>query len=150
MTGHRTHSFLCWLIQKQRPVTWLATVPHLAPPTLLSTMKCKTKWQNARPRLPILRLTQCPMFFLEGWSLFWYRLIGAIPPGGITGLRIKGGKCFHKMRKRNSECVKPSPVGFRNTHSRTKIFSVKDTILYWTKRWEIMVFMLLAVSFKGH
>ena len=148
MTGHRTHSFLCWF---KSSAPWhdlqLCHILHLR--LFFQPWNVKPNDKIARPRLPILRLTQCLMFFLEG-SLFWYRLIGAIPPGGITGLRIKGGKCFHKMRKRNSECVKPSPVGFRNTHSRTKIFSVKDTILYWTKRWEIMVFMLLAVSFKGH
>ena len=53
-----------------------------------------------------------PMFFLER-SLFWYRLIGAIPPRGDKRIKDQGGNVFPQNEERKS----PVPIyeGFRNT-----------------------------------
>ena len=148
MTGHRTHSFLCWF---KSSAPWhdlqLCHILHLR--LFFQLWNVKPNDKIARPRPPILRL----MFFLGGGLCFGIGLLVPSHRGGITGLRIKGESVSTKWEKDILSVwsqVQWHKLGFRNTHSRTKIFSVKDTILYWTKRWEIMVFMLLAVSFKGH
>ena len=97
-----SNSFLPLLIQRHRGVTLLAVgvssyscLFQLGIRPNHKSMYCKGKTLSL---LCDITFNAWPMFFLER-SLFWYRLIGAIPPRGITGLRIKGGKRFHKMRK---------------------------------------------------
>ena len=93
-----SNSFLPLLIQRHRGVTLLAVGASSCICLFqlrIKPMYCKSKTLSL---LCDITFNARPMFFLER-SLFWYRLIGAIRPRGITGLRIKGEMCFHKMRK---------------------------------------------------
>ena len=62
-------------------------------------MKCKTKWQNCPTPTSYITFNPMPDVFFGRGLCFGIGLLVPSHQGGITGLRIKGGKRFHKMRK---------------------------------------------------
>ena len=55
-----------------------------------------------------------PMFFLER-SLFWYWLIGAIPPRGGKRIKDRGGNVFPQNERKGIKSPVPIYEGFGNT-----------------------------------
>ena len=74
-----------------------------------------------------------PMFFLER-SLFWYRLIGAIPPRGDKRIKDQGGNVFPQNEEKKVQYQYTRDLG---THLRPRIFPVKDALLEYYKKREM-------------
>ena len=125
-----SNSFLPLLIQRHRGVTLLAVgassyscLFQLGIKPNHKSIYCKGKTLSL---LCDITFNAWPMFFLER-SLFWYRLIGAIPPRGITGLRIKGECVSTKWERRDKKVQHQCMSDFTSTNI-WGIFTVKDTL----------------------